>query len=37
MEYTEAVEIVSCLFKIDEWMCNEYGERYAVLDGDIEI
>ena len=37
MEYTEAVEIVSGLFKIDEWICNEYGERYAVLDGDIEI
>ena len=37
MEYTEAVEIISGLFKIDEWICNEYGERYAVLDGDIEI
>ncbi|MDR2737466.1 MAG: CesT family type III secretion system chaperone [Puniceicoccales bacterium] len=37
MEYVEAMEIVSELFKISQWAENEYGERHAVLDGDIEI
>ncbi|MDR1528671.1 MAG: type III secretion system chaperone [Puniceicoccales bacterium] len=37
MEYTEAVDIVSELFRISQWASNEYGERYAILDNDIEI
>ncbi|MDR2776527.1 MAG: type III secretion system chaperone [Puniceicoccales bacterium] len=37
MEYTEAVDIVSELFRISQWASNDYGEKYAVLDSDIEI
>jgi hypothetical protein len=37
MEYAEAVEIVSELFRICQWAENEYGERHAVLDDDVEI
>jgi hypothetical protein len=37
MEYTEAVDIVSELFRISQWASNEYGEKYAILDNDIEI
>jgi hypothetical protein len=37
MEYTEAVDIVSELFRINRWANNEYGELYAILDNDIEI
>jgi hypothetical protein len=37
MEYTEAVDIVSELFRINQWASNEYGEKYAILDNDIEI
>ncbi|MDR2603042.1 MAG: type III secretion system chaperone [Puniceicoccales bacterium] len=37
MEYTEAVDIVSELFRISQWASNEYNEKYAVLDNDIEI
>jgi hypothetical protein len=37
MEYAEAVELVSELFRISQWSEDEYGERYAVIDSDIEI
>jgi hypothetical protein len=37
MNYDEAVAIVSEMFRIGQWAGNEYGERYAVLDNDIEI
>jgi hypothetical protein len=37
MEYEEAVNIVSELFRISQWVSNEYGEKYAILDNDIEI
>jgi hypothetical protein len=37
MEYDEAIDIVSGLFRIKQWANNEYGERYAILDNDIEI
>ncbi|MDR2432257.1 MAG: type III secretion system chaperone [Puniceicoccales bacterium] len=37
MEYTEAVDIVSELFRINQWANNEYSEKYAILDNDIEI
>ncbi|MDR2779148.1 MAG: type III secretion system chaperone [Puniceicoccales bacterium] len=31
------MDIVSELFRINQWASNEYGEKYAVLDNDIEI
>ncbi|MDR1595655.1 MAG: type III secretion system chaperone [Puniceicoccales bacterium] len=37
MEYDEAVDIVSGLFRIEQWESDEYGERYAVLDREVEI
>ena len=37
MQFEEVIEIVSELFRISQWSANEYGERYAILDNDIEI
>ena len=37
MDYAEAIDIISELFRISHWASNEYGERYAVLDNDIDI
>jgi alpha-L-arabinofuranosidase len=37
MRYEEALEVVSELFRISQWDSNEVGERYAILDNDIEI
>ncbi|MDR3144149.1 MAG: hypothetical protein LBT64_01455 [Puniceicoccales bacterium] len=37
MEYDEAVAIVSEMFRIGQWASNEFGERHAILDNDIEI
>jgi hypothetical protein len=31
------VEVVSGIFRINRWTENEYGERHAVLDEDIEL
>jgi hypothetical protein len=37
MEYTEAVDIVSAFFRINQSANNKYSENYAILDNDIEI
>jgi hypothetical protein len=37
LEYMEAVDIVSELFRTNQWANNECSEKYAILDNNTEI
>ncbi|MDR1432928.1 MAG: CesT family type III secretion system chaperone [Puniceicoccales bacterium] len=37
VEYADAVDAVSELFRIDQWAEDECGERSAIVDGEMEI
>lgn len=37
MDFSEAITIISEYFRIKNWAQNEFGERYAVLDENIEL